>query len=78
MTEKEKRIGIFLWLTTPFANMMEFIQSLQNTDKLFYLVEENEKQYLMMITKDFVETRQLAKQVSHKRGIGLMSAASDL
>ena len=53
MTKKEKKIGVFLWLTTPFANMMEFIQSLQNTDKWFYLVEENEKQYLATVTKDF-------------------------
>lgn len=68
MTKKEKKIGIFLWLTTPFANMMEFIQSLQNTDKLFYLVEENEKQYLAMVTKDFIKVRRLARQVSHKQG----------
>ena len=68
MTKKEKKIGVFLWLTTPFANMMEFIQSLQNTDKWFYLVEENEKQYLATVTKDFIEVRRLARQASHKQG----------
>ena len=63
MTKKEKGIQTAFWLTTPIANTVEVLQSFQNTDKHFYLVTENEKQYLVLITDEFMEIRHLTKMI---------------
>lgn len=38
-----------------------------NMDKEFYLVEKDEKQFLVTITDEFVETRQLAKRITAEK-----------
>ena len=63
MTKKEKGVQTAFWLTTPIANTVEILQSFQNTDKHFYLVTENEKQYLVLITDEFMEIRHLIKMI---------------
>lgn len=63
MAKKEKGIQTAFWLTTPIANTVEILQSFQNTDKHFYLVTENEKQYLVLITDEFMEIRHLTKMI---------------
>lgn len=40
------------------------INSFKNSDKAFYLVEENSKQFIIMITDEFIETRPLSKPVT--------------
>ena len=69
MTKKEKGIQTTFWLTTPVANLVEILQSFQNTDKHFYLVTENEKQYLVLVTDEFMKIRRLTKSFDNmKRG----------
>ena len=69
MTKKEKGMQIAFWLLTPVANTVEIMQSFQNTDKHYYLVTEEEKQYLVLITDEFMEIRRLAKTIEPmKRG----------
>lgn len=63
MTKKEKGVQIAFWLTTPFANMVEILQSFQNMEKHFYLVDDKGKQYLILITDEFMESRQLARHI---------------
>ncbi len=63
MTKKEKGIQTAFWLTTPVANTVEILQAFQNTDKHFYLVTDNDKQYLVLITDDFMEIRHLSKMI---------------
>lgn len=65
-TKKERRIDMFLQFV-PLSATVESVQYAQNSDKFFYLVEENEKQYLVLVTKDFIEIRKLAEHVSHEK-----------
>ena len=41
--------------------------SLNNMDKEFYLVEKDGTQFLVTVTDEFVETRQLAKRITAER-----------
>ena len=43
------------------------INSVKNMDKQFYLVEKGGKQFFVIATDEFIETRQLAKRVDGKK-----------
>lgn len=64
MTKSEKVIDNLLGFFTdaPFGTP-ELINSFKNMDKEFYLVEKDGKQFLVTITDEFIETRQLAKHI---------------
>ena len=51
---------------TPFG-IPEFINSIKNLDKEFYMVNKDDKQFFVIITDEFIETRQLAKQITDKK-----------
>lgn len=53
-------LGIFF--DAPFG-IPGVINSLNNTDKQFYLVEKDGKQFFVTVTDEFMETRQLAKRI---------------
>lgn len=65
LTKSEKVIDNLLGFFTdaPFGTP-ELINSFKNMDKEFYLVEKDGKQFLITITDEFVETRQLAKRIT--------------
>lgn len=54
--------SILLFYTLPGV-----INSLKNTDKEFYLIEKNGKQFFVTVTDEFIETRQLAKRIDTKK-----------
>ncbi|MEE0962888.1 MAG: hypothetical protein U0L73_01565, partial [Ruminococcus bromii] len=62
LTKSEKVIDNLLGFFTdaPFGTP-ELINSFKNMDKEFYLVEKDGKQFLVTVTDEFIETRQLAK-----------------
>ena len=68
LTKSEKVIGNLLGFFTdaPFGTP-ELINSFKNMDKEFYLVEKDGKQFLVTITDEFVETRQLAKRITAEK-----------
>lgn len=68
LTRSEKVIDNLLGFLTdaPFGTP-DLINSFKNLDKEFYLVEKNGKQFLVTITDDFVETRQLATRITAQR-----------
>ena len=68
LTKSEKLLGNTLGLLgdTPFG-IPEFINSIKNLDKEFYLVNKDDKQFLVTITDEFIETRQLAKHITDKK-----------
>jgi len=68
LTKSEKVIDNLLGFFTeaPFGTP-ELINSFKNMDKEFYLVEKDEKQFLVTITDEFVETRQLAKRITAEK-----------
>ena len=65
LTKSEKVIDSLLGFFTdaPFGTP-EFINSFKNMDKEFYLVEKDGKQFLVTVTDEFIETRQLAKRIT--------------
>ena len=68
LTKSEKVIDNLLGFFTdaPFGTP-DLINSFKNMDKEFYLVEKDGKQFLVTITDEFVETRQLAKRISAEK-----------
>ena len=68
LTKSEKVIDNLLGFFTdaPFGTA-ELINSFKNMDKEFYLVEKDRKQFLVTITDEFIETRQLAKCISAEK-----------
>ena len=68
LTKSEKVIGNLLGFFTdaPFGTP-DLINSFKNMDKEFYLVEKDGKQFLVTITDEVVETRQLAKRITAEK-----------
>ena len=65
LSKSEKVIDNLLGFFTdaPFGTP-ELINSFKNMDKEFYLVEKDGKQFLVTVTDEFIETRQLAKRIT--------------
>lgn len=63
-TKSEKVIdnALGILIDAPFG-IPEFLNYMKNLDKEFYLVEKDSKQYFITVTDEFIETRQLAKQI---------------
>ena len=67
-TRSEKVIDNLIgWLTDAPFGIPEMINGFKNADKEFYLVNENERQYFVMVTDEFIESRQLAKPIADKK-----------
>ena len=68
LTKSEKVVDNLLGFFTdaPFGTP-ELINNFKNMDKEFYLVEKDGKQFLVTITDEFVETRQLAKRITEEK-----------
>ena len=68
LTKSEKVIDNLLGFFTdaPFGTP-ELINSFKNMDKEFYLVKKDGKQFLVTITDEVVETRQLAKRITAEK-----------
>jgi transcriptional regulator with XRE-family HTH domain len=50
----------------PFG-IPQLVNSMKHTDKEFYLVEKDGKQFFVTVTDEFIETRQLAKYITEKK-----------
>lgn len=68
LTKGEKVIDNTLGFLTgaPFG-IPALINEIKNMDKEFYLAEKDGKQFLVTVTDEFIETRQLAKQIISKK-----------
>ena len=51
---------------TPFG-IPDFINGIKNSDKEFYLVKQSGKQFLVVITDEFLESRRLAEPITEKK-----------
>lgn len=68
LTKGEKIIDNALGIFTDASfGIPGLINSLKNTDKQFYLVEKDGKQFFVTVTDEFIETRQLAKRINGKK-----------
>ena len=68
LTKGERIIDNLVGFLTdaPFG-IPALINSAKNVDKVFYLVEEGDRQYLVMVTDEFIETRPLARRITDNK-----------
>lgn len=50
----------------PFG-VPEFLNGIKNADKEFYLVNQSDKQFFVIVTDEFIESRQLAEKITDKK-----------
>ena len=67
LTRPEKAVNFITGFLTLFFNVFPFAKALNNLDKEFYLVVQEEKQYLVMVTSTYIESRELAEKVTQKK-----------
>lgn len=67
-TKTERVIDNVLGFLTdaPFG-IPEFLNDMKNTDKALYLINYPNKQYLVTVTDEFIESRQLAERITQKK-----------
>lgn len=67
-TKGQKILGKLLgWLTDVPFGTDEMFNQLADIKKSYYLVEQNDKQFLVLVTDDFIESRLLSKKVTTKK-----------
>lgn len=69
LTKSEKVVDTAIWLLTPLIDMIKLSKQLNNTDNEFYLVEQEDQQYLAIVTSEFIESRKLAAKITEKKFI---------
>lgn len=55
------------FLTDAPFGIPEFLNGIKNADKQFYLVNQSDKQFLVIVTDEFIESRQLADKITDKK-----------
>ena len=64
--EKSTNLAIVFFTNAPYG-IPDFINGIKNMDKEFYLVNKNDKQFFVIVTDEFIESRQLAEKISEKK-----------
>ena len=55
------------FLTDAPFEVPEFLSGIKNADKEFYLVNQSDKQFFVIVTDEFIESRQLAEKITDKK-----------
>lgn len=68
LTKSEKVVDNLIGFLTdaPFG-IPQLINGLKNTDKEFYLVNDADKQFFVMVTDEFIESRNLTQKITDKK-----------
>ena len=64
--EKITDHAIGVLTNAPFG-IPEFLNGIKNADKEFYLVKQSDKQFFIIVTDEFMESRQLAEKITDKK-----------
>lgn len=67
LTAPEHTVNFLTGMLTLLFNVFPFAKALNNLDKEFYLVNSKGRQYLVMITNEFLESRELAETKSEQK-----------
>lgn len=68
LSKKEKITDNLIgWMTNAPFKIPDFLNAIKNTDKEFYLVNQFSKQFLVIITDEFIESRQLCQKITDKK-----------
>ena len=68
LTKGERMIDNLIGFLTdaPFG-IPALINSVKNVDQMFYLAEDGDRHYLVMVTDEFIETRPLARRITDNK-----------
>lgn len=67
LTKGEKAVDTAILLFTPLLDMVKLSKQINNVDNEFYLIEQEEQQYLAVVTSEFIESRKLVTKISSKK-----------
>ncbi len=67
LTAPEHTVNFLTGMLTLLFNVFPFAKALNNLDKEFYLVNSKGRQYLVMITNEFLESRELAEAKNERK-----------
>jgi hypothetical protein len=64
LTKGEKAVDTAVWLLTSLPpGTIDLANSFKNVDKEYYLVNDDDRQYLVVVTEEYVESRLLAQTI---------------
>lgn len=66
-TKAERFVDNLLEFFTDLCAIIPLTKALNNLDKEFYLVRQGQRQYLVMVTSEFMESRELAEPMTEKK-----------
>lgn len=55
------------FLTDAPFGIPDILNGFKNADKEFYLVNQSDKQFFVIVTDEFIESRQLAEKITDKK-----------
>lgn len=55
------------FLTTAPFGLPDIINGIKNTDKEFYLIDDSDKQYFVIVSDEFIESRQLSEKITARK-----------
>ena len=67
LTKPEKAANVALWVLTNLHFVFNFVKGLNHLDDEYYLVNDGQKQYLVLVTSEFIESRELAEHITDKK-----------
>lgn len=67
LNKAEKIADFIVWMLSPLCNIIPLMKSIDNVDNEFYLVNSDQRQYLVVVTSEFIESRELAKHITEKK-----------
>lgn len=69
LTKSETVVDTTIWLLTPLIDMVKLSKGLNNLDKEFYLVNHGTRQFLVVVTDEYMESRELVQKIVEKKFI---------
>lgn len=67
LTKAEKIIDNVILFVTPLMDMIKLAKGLNNLSNEFYLVNDGDIQYLVVVTDEYIESRRLAEKITDKK-----------
>lgn len=67
LTKGEKIVDTAVFLLTPLIDVIKFAKGLNNLDNEFYLVNDDNHQYLVVATSEFIEAHELNEHINEKK-----------
>lgn len=67
LTKSEKVVDAFVDFLTPLCNVMDITKSLNNLENEYYLVNDGDSQYFVLVSNEFIESHRLAEKITDQK-----------